>query len=78
MIKKGGQVALNPINSIIRAVSPEKALKREAARKKLSMIDSGYGNYGANSVKKSLIGWTHGGGNVIKIRKYKYLEQILY
>jgi len=54
---------LNPIDRVIRAVSPEKALKREVARKRLSMINSGYGNYGANSVKKSIIGWTHGGGS---------------
>lgn len=27
------------------------------------MINSGYGNYGASATKKSLIGWTHGGGS---------------
>ena len=54
---------MNPIDRIIRAVSPEKALKREVARKRLSMVNSGYGNYGANAVKKSVIGWTHGGGS---------------
>lgn len=51
------------IDKVIREVSPERALKREAARKRLDMINSGYGNYGANSVKKSAIGWTHGGGS---------------
>lgn len=54
---------MNPIEKLIRAVSPERALKREAARKRLDIINSGYGNYGANSVKKSVIGWTHGGGS---------------
>ncbi len=54
---------MNPIDRVIMAVSPEKALKREVARKRLSMVNSGYGNYGANSVKKSVIGWTHGGGS---------------
>lgn len=54
---------MNPIDRAIRAVSPEKALKREIARKRLNIINSGYGNHGANSTKKSIIGWTHGGGS---------------
>lgn len=54
---------MNLIDRAIVAISPEKALKREAARKRLSMVNSGYGNYGANSTKKSVIGWTHGGGS---------------
>lgn len=54
---------MNLIDRAIAAVSPEKALKREVARKRLSMINSGYGNYGANSSKKAVIGWTHGGGS---------------
>lgn len=54
---------MNLIDRAINAISPEKALKREAARKKLSLINSGYGNYGANTTKKAVIGWTHGGGS---------------
>ncbi len=54
---------MNFLDKAISAVSPERALKREVARKRLSMIDSGYGNYGANGTKKSVIGWTHGGGS---------------
>jgi lambda family phage portal protein len=54
---------LNFIDKAIKAISPERALKREVAKKRLSMIDSGYGNYGASATKKSLIGWTHGGGS---------------
>ena len=54
---------MNFIDKAIKAISPERALKREVAKKRLSMIDSGYGNYGASSTKKSLIGWTHGGGS---------------
>lgn len=54
---------MNLIDRVITAVSPEKALKREVARKRLSMVNSGYGNYGANPFKKSVIGWTHGGGS---------------
>lgn len=54
---------MNFIDKAITALSPEKALKREVARKRLGMINSGYGNYGANATKKSVIGWTHGGGS---------------
>ena len=54
---------MNFLDKAISAVSPEKALKREVARKRLSMVNSGYGNYGANSTKKATIGWTHGGGS---------------
>ena len=54
---------MNLIDRAINAISPEKALKREVARKKLSLVNSGYGNYGANATKKAVIGWTHGGGS---------------
>ena len=53
---------MNLLDRAISVISPEKALKREVAKKKLGIINSGYGNYGANSTKKSVIGWTHGGG----------------
>lgn len=51
------------LDRVIYAVSPEKALKRETARKKISLLNSGYGNHGANSFKKSVIGWVYGGGS---------------
>lgn len=54
---------MNLLDRAIATISPEKALKREVAKKKLSMVNSGYGNYGANGTKKSVIGWTHGGGS---------------
>ena len=54
---------MNLIDRAINAISPEKALKREVARKKLSLVNSGYGTYGANATKKAVIGWTHGGGS---------------
>lgn len=38
---------MNFIDKAIKAISPERALKREVAKKRLSMINSGYGNYGA-------------------------------
>ena len=54
---------MNLLDRAISVISPEKALRREAARKRLSMVNSGYGNYGANGTKKAVIGWTHGGGS---------------
>lgn len=62
-VQKGGRAFVNLLDRAITAISPERALKREVAKKKLSMIDSGYGNYGASGTKKSVIGWTHGGGS---------------
>ena len=54
---------MNLLDRAIATISPEKALKREVAKKRLSMVNSGYGNYGANGTKKTVIGWTHGGGS---------------
>ena len=61
--RKGGKGAVNWLDRAVNAISPERALKREVARQRLSLINSGYGNYGANSTKKAVIGWTHGGGS---------------
>lgn len=51
------------VDRIIMAVSPEKGLKRTAARKQAEILNSGYGNYGASTVKKSMIGWNYAGGS---------------
>ena len=58
----GGQV-LGLLDRAIYAISPGKALKREIARKKISLLNSGYGNHGANSYKKSVLGWDYSGGS---------------
>lgn len=42
---------MNFIDKAIKAISPERALKREVAKKRLSMINSGYGNYGASATR---------------------------
>ena len=42
---------------------PANGGKRAAARRKLDILDSGYGNYGASHTKKSLAGWLYGGGS---------------
>lgn len=51
------------LDSVIASVSPEKGLQRAAARQRMEMLNSGYGNYGASTVKKSLTGWLHAGGS---------------
>lgn len=55
---------MNVLERAIAAVSPEKALKRECARRKLDAVsNSGYGNYGANRHKNSTKGWFYAGGS---------------
>lgn len=51
------------IDGIIAAVAPQFALKRAGARQKMRILNSGYGNYGANVTKKSLLGWNYAGGS---------------
>ena len=51
------------IDGIIATVAPQFALKRAGARQKLQILNSGYGNYGANVTKKSLLGWNYAGGS---------------
>lgn len=51
------------IDKAIATVAPEAGLKRAAARQKMHILNSGYGNYGANLTKKSLAGWLFAGGS---------------
>ena len=53
----------NILDRAVAAVAPVHAAKRAAARAALSVIDSGYGNYGANQTKKSMRGWMYHGGS---------------
>lgn len=54
---------LNAIDKAIAIFSPEKALKRTHARKKLELLNSGYSNGGASKRKKSMLGWVFKGGS---------------
>ena len=54
---------MNALDKMIAAVAPRAALKRAAARKGLQLLNSGYGNYGANTVKRSMVGWMYSGGD---------------
>ncbi len=42
---------------------PERGLRRAAARQGLELVNSGYGNYGASTTKKSMRGWQFAGGD---------------
>lgn len=50
------------IEKIIGYFSPQLALERLAARKKLEVMNSGYSYHGASGTKKALVGWQHGAG----------------
>lgn len=49
--------------SILGKIAPQAALKRAVARKRLEMINSGYGNYGGSNSRKSTQGWLYRGGS---------------
>lgn len=55
---------MNIFDKAISVFSPERAVNREIARRKLTVLNStGYGNSGASTKKKSLLGWIAGGGS---------------
>ena len=54
---------MNLLDRAIAVVSPERAVRRVAARTALEFANSGYGNYGANLSKKSMRGWMYHGGS---------------
>lgn len=54
---------MNLLDKAIAAVSPARAVKRAAARMALAFYNSGYGNYGANTTKKNMLGWMYYGGS---------------
>lgn len=53
---------MNIIDKTIAVFSPERALKRTHARRKLEILNTGYSHHGASSMKKSLLGWISSGG----------------
>lgn len=55
---------MNTLDRVIGYFSPRAALDRERARRRLELVqNSGYGNYGANLLKKALKGWIVDGGS---------------
>ena len=53
----------NMLDKVIAAISPTHAMRRAAARTALEIINTGYGNYGANLTKKRMRGWDYAGGS---------------
>lgn len=53
----------NIIDKAFAAVAPVHAMRRMAARTALEIINTGYGNYGANVTKKTMRGWNYAGGS---------------
>lgn len=54
---------MNAIDKAVAIVSPERALKRIGARKRLEIMNTGYSNSGASKRKKSMLGWLFKGGS---------------
>ncbi|WZL14727.1 portal protein [Vibrio phage vB_VpaM_XM1] len=54
---------MNLLDRYIAWKDPEKALKREQARQRLSILNSGYSRHGASTTKKSLMGWISKGAS---------------
>ncbi|HEY4534268.1 MAG TPA: phage portal protein [Fusobacterium sp.] len=57
---------MNLIEKVITTLNPERALKREVARRKLEVLNTGYSNHGASTTKTSMMGWNSTGGGVKK------------
>jgi len=53
----------NVFDRVVAAVDPVEGVRRAAARQTLKVMNSGYGNYGASTTKKSMIGWLYHGGD---------------
>ena len=53
----------NIFDKALAAIAPVHAMRRMAARTALEIINTGYGNYGANLTKKSMRGWDFAGGS---------------
>lgn len=54
---------MNIIDKAIATVNPRAAVRRSVARQKLNIINSGYGNHGASTSKKSMVSWEHDSGS---------------
>ena len=55
---------MNVIDKAVSIISPKTGLERITARKAIDVFNTGYSNHGANTFKKSVIGWFFRGGSV--------------
>lgn len=51
------------LDKMVEVVAPVRAVRRQAARQTLRVLNSGYSNHGASRTKKSLLGWNFKGGS---------------
>ena len=51
------------LDKAIAHISPNRALRREIARQQLEFMNSGYSHHGANTSKKSMMGWDSESGS---------------
>ncbi|MBG9548395.1 phage portal protein [Cytobacillus firmus] len=61
---------MNLIDKAIAVFNPEAGLKRAGARKRLNVVNDGYGNHGASTKKKSLLGWFSRPGSALEDIEY--------
>ncbi|WP_106494898.1 phage portal protein [Lentibacillus sp. Marseille-P4043] len=57
---------MNIIDKTISFVSPNRALKRMESRNKINLLNQGYGDHGASTRKKSMLGWFARSGSVLE------------
>ncbi|MCM3567860.1 phage portal protein [Neobacillus mesonae] len=61
---------MNIVDKAFEAIAPQIALKRASARQRLRILNQGYGNHGASTKKKSLLGWLTHSGSVLEDIEY--------
>lgn len=61
---------MNIIDKALAAISPVQALKRADARRKLKVLNEGYGNHGASTKKKSMLGWLSRSASAVEDIEY--------
>lgn len=57
---------MNLIDKAISYIAPSTALKRVESRKKLNLMNQGYGDHGASTRKNSMVGWHSSAGSVLE------------
>lgn len=57
---------MNKLDRMIGYFNPEVAVKRSVHRKQLQVMNDGYGNHGASTRKKSLLGWLSKASSVLE------------
>lgn len=51
------------LDRVISSISPERGLRRMAARRTMDFLNTGYSHHGASKRKKTMVGWNSSGGS---------------